>query len=342
MKEKWGPLVEVPIAQMLSSTKKKGISPLEETKWQKRNGFLYGEIILTYLRKKSIKLQSIVNIARLLQDLTDKIYPKLKEGNLSYKEKILLGIIANQSKLYEAQLLKLNIERDEKQNQTFQRAIEKNKKQIELIVPKTRINISTEWDYAKIIDNILDLEFSDIPEEVICLICHHLQYNFQPFEIQSSGSLKDDKNIIILQLVDAFLDDIGKVSKLFGKHQINKIQEEGITLTHELINLLRLENVLDLKQQRELRSALLYLVLPNDIISEETDPELGMIDDWILLAKTVNAILGNNGLKYENITIQTINIIKERAKKILRMIENEFGLQFIETIIRKICLVKTE
>ncbi|MFC1829030.1 hypothetical protein ACFL0O_05405 [Thermodesulfobacteriota bacterium] len=341
VKKDWSAVIEVPVNRIPVRGSKKN-KPTETGRWEIANGVLKGKFSLIYPDDNTISVKSSFKISSIIQHFIDEVYPRLKNGVETYKEKRVLGLIANQTNLLECQIADITIEIDEETKNQIDEARRLDTKKIKLSIPQTKLKFAKRWNYEGIANALSEFDIKEIPEEILALICNYLDYNYHPLKKEVTDDLKDIKNLGILKLVDFFLNDIQKQSAISDDQPISLIYDEGIKLARQLTSLLQADGILSLKQQKEIRSALLYLVLPSDIISEETDPKLGMIDDWILLANTAKSLISGKGLKKNALTTPPIPDVIKRAEYLLELIGNEFGTQFVETIFHKICLIKTE
>lgn len=316
VKQKWSAFINVAIRSQLKKKEgKKRPRDIQVTCYYEKD-WISGKIKINYNVKDSIEIKTCTPVNSLIQDFSDRVYPMAVENMLGVKEKAVLAIMANQ--------LHMN---DRIVEIESKRPVEPGKKQT---MNSEEIAIHTDWDYRTILERIADSEKNHHPEETIHLISHYLGYKTHDF-YHAEEVDKHDDNVRVLAKIDAYLEKaLQHVKDIAASYPaLGDIHNRGVKLGHELVNLLRTKD-LNEKVKKEVQSALLYLVLEDDVISEEMDPVFGMIDDWIWLAQTAERL---GSLKSK--TKKTIEIM-QTGEEMRKAISDEYSEHFYKTIVRKI------
>jgi hypothetical protein len=126
-------------------------------------------------------------------------------------------------------------------------------------------------------------------------------------------------------------------------YHYTEIHKKGIELL-ELFAGIIANTKLNQQQEYNILESSLYFAWQSDMISEHIDPDLGMIDDWIIFLHACNMFYGQKkALKKSSKKSESEKLekLKECSDDLDALIKDEFGAYFVETIISNLHLGKT-
>ena len=331
IKDKWKSFVN---EMMKAHTFRIIDKPEKRAQWElvDKHKRIVGTLSLEFPDNNVISVRSEVELATMVKYFVDSVYKRIEKDKLKNIEKSILAIIAIQNSLTEYKLIDITLQ--------YEKAVSPRDGSVALTVPERQIRSEFRWDYKGIADHLADTSGLVLSTEIIALLCHQLEYEYHNLEYHKEKSIEQKISKWLLKMKDSYKCQFDKDMNLYHYTEIHK---KGIELL-ELFAGIIANTKLNQQQEYNILESSLYFAWQTDIISESVDPDLGMIDDWIIFLHACNMFYGQKktlnkpSKKSES---EKLEKLKECSDDLDALIRDEFGVYFVDTIISKFDLGKT-
>jgi len=329
VKDKWKPFIHEMIKASEFGTTNE---PEKMTQWKLADSMIIGTLSLVFPDNNIISVKSKVDLTSMVKSFVDSVYERIGQDKLKNIEKSILAIIANQNSLTQYKLVDITL--------PSEKAVSPRDGSIVLTVPEKQIKSKFRWDYKGIANHLADASGIDLSAEIIALLCYHLDYRYYNLEYYKEESIE--------QKISGWLSKMKESISLPSSMKIDhycfaEIHKKGIELLGIFIEIIDCTK-LNQQQEHNILETFLYFAVPTDIISENIDPDLGMIDDWIIIRHACDMLykqkkaLKKLSKKSESKKLESM---KKCSDDLFSLIRDEFGVSFVNTIISKFDLGKS-
>jgi hypothetical protein len=304
VKDDWQVIPDLVLMQV-SGILSKPIIPVAESIWKMGGGIITGEKRLRYGDQYNASLGMSIRIGSIVTKYIDKSFMKIQDGTLSYQDHYILSSLARILDLWDSTEVK-----------------------------RKQGKLSLVWKLDSIVNALPEAEIETLPEDILSMIFHRIGMEF-PIEMANDSSIQWGNDRHRFERISRYLDVLQIETKNVSEEEVQIFFRKGISLTKELLRLLKVGQEISTAQKKKIEELLVNSTLGNTDLIGPIENNYDTPREWVFIADTLIEMTAKKTKKAQD----ALSGLVTNSRELTQFATKIFGDEYVKQVLK---LKKTE